>query len=79
MSKSTYFSRWSFKYDPDGNLTNDDHFNYEYNDLVAQTSVTTLADKTEVAKYEYDEEGLRTKKSLAQKRMNIIMEKKTLG
>ncbi|MFT8319907.1 MAG: hypothetical protein ABF649_03280 [Bacillus sp. (in: firmicutes)] len=57
----------SFKYDPDGNVTNDDHFNYEYNDLVAQTSVTTLADKTEVAKYEYDEGGLRTKKIIGTK------------
>ncbi|MFT8323522.1 MAG: hypothetical protein ABF649_21935 [Bacillus sp. (in: firmicutes)] len=69
----------SFVYDVDGNLKTDDKFQYEYNDLGARTSVTTLADKTEVAKYEYDEEGLRTKKSLAQKRMNIIMEKKTLG
>ncbi|WP_445490214.1 RHS repeat-associated core domain-containing protein [Niallia sp. 03133] len=56
----------SFTYDADGNLKKDDKYQYEYNDLGAQTKVTTLAN-SEVAKYEYDEEGLRTKKIIGTK------------
>ncbi|WP_052404780.1 RHS repeat domain-containing protein [Bacillus rubiinfantis] len=56
----------TFTYDADGNVKKDDQFIYEYNDLGAQTKVSTLANK-EVAKYEYDEEGLRTKKIIGTK------------
>uniref|UniRef100_UPI0040444719 DNRLRE domain-containing protein n=1 Tax=Niallia sp. 03133 TaxID=3458060 RepID=UPI0040444719 len=56
----------TFTYDLDGNLKKDDKFQYEYNDLGDQTRVTTLAN-SEVTKYEYDEEGLRTKKIIGTK------------
>ncbi len=56
----------TFTYDADGNVKKDDQFIYEYNDQGAQTKVSTLANK-EVAKYEYDEEGLRTKKIVGTK------------
>ncbi|MGG4155065.1 RHS repeat domain-containing protein [Peribacillus muralis] len=51
----------AFNYDPDGNLVQDEHHKYEYNALGYQTRVTGLQGK-EVARYEYDEAGLRTKK-----------------
>ncbi|MCO7125914.1 DNRLRE domain-containing protein [Sporolactobacillus shoreicorticis] len=51
----------AFRYDADGNLTQDDQFNYEYDAMGNQTKVSKL-DGTEVARYEYDENGLRTKK-----------------
>lgn len=54
----------AYTYDLDGNLTQDEKYKYEYNALGQQTRITTL-DGTEVAKYEYDEDGLRTKKIVA--------------
>nr|WP_283163455.1 RHS repeat-associated core domain-containing protein [Sporolactobacillus mangiferae] len=51
----------AFRYDVDGNLIQDDQFNYAYDALGNQTKVSKL-DGTEVARYAYDENGLRTKK-----------------
>ncbi|WP_158587598.1 RHS repeat-associated core domain-containing protein [Neobacillus notoginsengisoli] len=56
----------NFSYDLDGNLKQDDRFKYEYNDVGVQKRTTSL-NNTEVAKYEYDEEGLRTKKIVGTK------------
>ncbi|MDF2536649.1 MAG: hypothetical protein K0R18_2811 [Bacillales bacterium] len=62
----------SFIYDADGNLIQDDQFKYEYDALGNQTRVSKL-DGTEVSRYEYDENGLRTKKLLAIRRKDTIM------
>ncbi|MBT2617427.1 MULTISPECIES: RHS repeat-associated core domain-containing protein [unclassified Bacillus (in: firmicutes)] len=51
----------SYLYNLDGNLTQDEHYNYEYNALGYLTRVDDLQGK-EIARYEYDEAGLRTKK-----------------
>nr|WP_255416322.1 RHS repeat-associated core domain-containing protein [Rummeliibacillus sp. POC4] len=51
----------NYTYDADGNLTQDEHYKYEYNALGQQTRVTDLNGK-EIARYEYDETSLRTKK-----------------
>nr|WP_306821309.1 ribonuclease domain-containing protein [Peribacillus asahii] len=51
----------AYQYDTDGNLLQDEHFKYEYNAFGYQTRVTDLQGN-EVARYEYDETGLRTKK-----------------
>ncbi|KRF58741.1 hypothetical protein ASG97_22790 [Bacillus sp. Soil745] len=50
-----------YLYDADGNLKQDENFKYEYNVLNQQTRVTNL-EGSEVARYEYDDAGLRTKK-----------------
>lgn len=55
-----------YKYDDDGNLLQDETYKYEYNSLGYQTRVTDLQGK-EVARYEYDEGGLRTKKIIGTK------------
>mgnify|MGYP001081823298 CR=1 FL=1 len=55
-----------YKYDTDGNLIQDEHYKYEYNALGYQTRVTDLQGK-EVASYDYDEAGLRTKKIMGSK------------
>jgi RHS repeat-associated protein len=55
-----------FKYDSDGNLVQDEHHKYEYNALGYQTRVTDLKGE-EVARYEYDETGMRTKKIMGSK------------
>lgn len=55
-----------FVYDLNGNLKQDDTYKYNYNDLGYQTGITTLDNKN-VAQYEYDEEGLRTKKVVGTK------------
>ncbi|MGG0741581.1 RHS repeat-associated core domain-containing protein [Niallia taxi] len=55
-----------FNYDLDGNLVQDDKYNYTYNEMGNQSSVKSLDNKT-VAQYEYDEEGLRTKKIIGSK------------
>ncbi|MFG3613417.1 DNRLRE domain-containing protein [Rummeliibacillus stabekisii] len=51
----------SYSYDYDGNLTQDENYKYEYNVMGQQTRVVNLNGK-EIASYEYDENGLRTKK-----------------
>ncbi|OMC79200.1 DNRLRE domain-containing protein [Viridibacillus sp. FSL H8-0123] len=56
----------AYTYDVDGNLTQDENFKYEYNELGQQVRITDLADK-EIARYEYDETGLRTKKFVGTK------------
>lgn len=55
-----------YQYDDDGNLLQDETFKYEYNSLGYQTRVTDLQGK-EVARYDYDEAGLRTKKVIGSK------------
>jgi len=55
-----------FTYDGDGNLTKDDSYSYAYNDMSTLTTVSTLSGSL-VAKYEYDNEGLRTKKIVGTK------------
>ncbi|USK83143.1 DNRLRE domain-containing protein [Peribacillus asahii] len=56
----------AYQYDTDGNLLQDEHFKYEYNAFGYQTRVTDLQGN-EVARYEYDETGLRTKKIIGSK------------
>ncbi|MGG1691490.1 hypothetical protein ABDH65_15895 [Heyndrickxia ginsengihumi] len=56
----------AYTYDKDGNLTQDENFKYTYNALGQMTKVTTLSGTT-VAQYEYDENGLRTKKTVGTK------------
>lgn len=53
-------------YDADGNLLQDEHYKYQYNAFGYQTRVTNLQGQ-EVARYEYDETGLRTKKIVGSK------------
>ncbi|MCP1155010.1 DNRLRE domain-containing protein [Peribacillus frigoritolerans] len=55
-----------YQYDDDGNLLQDEKFKYEYNALGYQTRVTDLQGN-EVARYDYDEAGLRTKKIIGKK------------
>ncbi|MEI2358745.1 DNRLRE domain-containing protein [Mesobacillus zeae] len=55
-----------YQYDNDGNLLQDETFKYEYNALGYQTRVTDLQGN-EVARYDYDEAGLRTKKVIGNK------------
>ncbi|MEY8742793.1 DNRLRE domain-containing protein [Bacillales bacterium AN1005] len=55
-----------FTYDLDGNLIQDDNYKYTYNDNGTQSSVKSLDNKI-VAQYEYDEDGLRTKKIIGTK------------
>ncbi|MEI2467798.1 DNRLRE domain-containing protein [Niallia taxi] len=62
-----------YTYDLDGNLIQDDKFKYSYNEISAQTSVTTLDNKV-IARYEYDEEGLRTKKIVGNKSFEYYYE-----
>ncbi|MFC0187186.1 DNRLRE domain-containing protein [Fictibacillus aquaticus] len=50
-----------YSYDLDGNLIQDERFGYEYNGLGQLIKVNDLQNN-EVARYEYDEEGMRTKK-----------------
>ncbi|MEQ2468322.1 RHS repeat-associated core domain-containing protein [Niallia hominis] len=56
----------AFTYDEDGNLTKDDSYTYMYNDMSVLSSISTVSGSL-VAKYEYDEEGLRTKKVVGSK------------
>ncbi|MEK5269163.1 MULTISPECIES: RHS repeat domain-containing protein [unclassified Heyndrickxia] len=56
----------AFTYDKDGNLTQDENDKYTYNALGQMTKVTTLSGTT-VAEYTYDENGLRTKKTVGTK------------
>ncbi|MEJ9232985.1 DNRLRE domain-containing protein [Peribacillus butanolivorans] len=56
----------AYIYDAEGNLIQDEHHKYKYNALGYQTRVTDLQDK-EVARYEYDEFGIRTKKIVGSK------------
>ncbi|MFD1739001.1 RHS repeat domain-containing protein [Bacillus salitolerans] len=50
-----------FQYDANGNLLKDDRFQYQYNPANQLVEVNTLSDSL-VARYEYNHEGLRTKK-----------------
>ncbi|MCK1985796.1 MULTISPECIES: DNRLRE domain-containing protein [Peribacillus] len=52
-----------YLYDKDGNLLQDDQYKFEYNALGYQTRISDLQGN-EIARYEYDETGLRTKKYL---------------
>ncbi|WP_419095929.1 RHS repeat domain-containing protein [Niallia tiangongensis] len=56
----------TFNYDADGNLIKDDSYSYTYNDMSNLTSISRLTGSL-VAKYEYDNEGLRTKKIVGSK------------
>ncbi|ETT85523.1 DNRLRE domain-containing protein [Viridibacillus sp. FSL R5-0477] len=68
----------AYSYDADGNLTQDENFKYEYNGLGQQVLVTDLADK-EVARYNYDENGLRTKKIVGSKTYEYHYENENLA
>uniref|UniRef100_UPI0035E3E579 hypothetical protein n=1 Tax=Rummeliibacillus suwonensis TaxID=1306154 RepID=UPI0035E3E579 len=52
-----------YQYDADGNLLQDEHFQYTYNEAQRLTSVQTLEGNT-VASYTYDENGLRLTKTV---------------
>ncbi|MFF2878154.1 RHS repeat domain-containing protein [Gottfriedia sp. NPDC057991] len=65
-------------YDVDGNLTQDENFKYEYNVLGQQTRVTTLQG-VEVARYEYDENNLRTKKTVGNETHEYYYESNNLS
>lgn len=51
----------AYDYDADGNLIQDENFKYKYDESNQLITVTKL-DGTIVADYEYDENGMRTKK-----------------
>jgi RHS repeat-associated protein len=67
-----------YVYDLDGNLTQDENYKYVYNALGQQTKVTTLSGET-VAQYEYDENGLRTKKVIGTKTYEYYYESGNLS
>jgi len=52
-----------YQYDADGNLLQDEHFKYTYNEAQRLTNVQTLEGNT-VASYTYDENGLRLTKTV---------------
>ncbi|RIJ63742.1 RHS repeat domain-containing protein [Rummeliibacillus sp. POC4] len=53
----------AYQYDADGNLLQDEHFKYTYNEAQHLTSVQTLKGDV-VASYTYDENGLRLTKTV---------------
>ncbi|MEK4671145.1 DNRLRE domain-containing protein [Niallia sp. FSL R7-0271] len=53
-----------YKYDADGNLVQDENYKYIYNSLGQVIKVSNSVDDKEIARYEYDENGKRTKKIL---------------
>ncbi|WP_146551934.1 DNRLRE domain-containing protein [Rummeliibacillus sp. SL167] len=53
----------NYQYDADGNLLQDEHFKYTYNEAQRLTSVQTLKGEV-VASYTYDENGLRLTKTV---------------
>ncbi|MEN0588433.1 RHS repeat-associated core domain-containing protein [Kurthia sp. Hakim RU_BHWE] len=53
----------AYTYDKDGNLLQDEHYKYTYNQQQRLTKVTTLDDQT-IASYTYDENGLRLTKTV---------------
>lgn len=67
-----------YKYDSDGNLIQDENYKYEYNILGQQTKVTSLTDEL-IAQYEYDENGLRTKKIVGSKSYEYYFESSNLS
>ena len=53
----------AYTYDKDGNLLQDEHYKYTYNQQQRLTKVTTLDDQI-IASYTYDENGLRLTKTV---------------
>ena len=53
----------AYTYDKDGNLLQDEHYKYTYNQQQRLTNVTTLDDQI-IASYTYDENGLRLTKTV---------------
>ena len=53
----------AYQYDADGNLLQDEHFKYTYNEAQRLTSVQTLKGDA-VASYTYDEDGMRLTKTV---------------
>ena len=53
----------AYTYDADGNLLQDEHYKYTYNQQQRLTNVTTLDDQI-IASYTYDENGLRLTKTV---------------
>lgn len=53
----------TYKYDADGNLVQDENYQYTYNEQQRLTKVQTL-DGKDVASYTYDENGLRLSKTV---------------
>ncbi|MEK4137489.1 RHS repeat-associated core domain-containing protein [Kurthia sp. FSL E2-0154] len=53
----------AYTYDADGNLLQDEHYKYTYNQQQRLTKVTTLDDQI-IASYTYDENGLRLTKTV---------------
>ncbi|PEJ57972.1 hypothetical protein CN692_10795 [Bacillus sp. AFS002410] len=68
----------AYSYDKDGNLTQDENYKYEYNVLGQQTRITTLQG-VEVARYEYDENNLRTKKIIGNETHEYFYESNNLS
>lgn len=56
----------AYTYDKDGNLLQDEHYKYTYNQQQRLTKVTMLDDLT-IALYTYDENGLRLTKTVGDK------------
>ncbi|MEK4671553.1 DNRLRE domain-containing protein [Niallia sp. FSL R7-0271] len=65
-------------YDTDGKLIKDDVFKYEYNDMGSLTKVSNL-NNNEVARYEYDENGLRIKKLIGSKTIEYYYDNNKLA
>lgn len=64
----------AYTYDADGNLLQDEHYKYTYNQQQRLTKVTTLDDQI-IASYTYDENDLRLMKLLVTQRMNTYITK----
>lgn len=68
----------SYIYDADGNVIKDELFSYQYNEMGSIIKVNNTSNQ-EVARYEYDESGLRTKKILGSKTFEYYYENNKLA